>query len=260
MQQPIKDNKLINRNIKLFLLIILSLSIFLIIINKEVIIQFYYKNNKYKLGIEKKENSKYEEAIQIFTELDNFRKSNNQIKECYFLLGEQYYTLGEFDEAIKYYENSFKRKNVSDNIQKCNNAKALLGTYQYGDLILTLSNNWTAYEVSNHIKSYGEKYSFKYDDENKQIIIDKSYYTRDKKTMKQMKGYNYIKYDVNNNELHCGENCYKKINNETDKPYTLYLPKIGMTYEEVENSAFGLPNSKANEGGYGKRCSKYNSL
>ena len=41
MQQPIKDNKLINRNIKLFLLIILSLSIFLIIINKEVIIQFY---------------------------------------------------------------------------------------------------------------------------------------------------------------------------------------------------------------------------
>lgn len=240
----------------IILSILILLLILLLIINKEKLIEIYYKNEKYKLGLENRKNCNYETAIEIFTELDNFRKSDNQIKECYFSLGDEAYKLGEFENAITYYEKSFENDAVSEIINKCNNIKSILGTYQYENLIITLSNNWIAYKVSDYIENYGEKYYFEYDYENDKIIIDESFYTRDKETKKQRKTYHYIEYELKNGSLYLGERCYNKINNDIKKPYTLYLPEIGMTFEEVENSTFGLPDRVINKGGYGSGAVK----
>lgn len=77
---------------------------------------------QYEEAIQLQQDGKYEEAIEKFTALGDYKDSQELIWQCWILLGDSYYDSGEFKKAIETYETALSLKEDQDiynKIRKC---------------------------------------------------------------------------------------------------------------------------------------------
>ena len=105
---------------------------------------------EYEEAIQLRDDGMYEEAIEKFTSLGDYKDSQELIWECWILLGDSYYKAGEFDKAIETYNTALSLKedsSINSKIRKCHIG---IGDkyYKAGEYEKALDSYSTATEIS----------------------------------------------------------------------------------------------------------------
>ena len=106
------------------------------------------KASNYKKAVEDKQNEKYEDAIEKFKEISNYKDSEEQILECSYLQAEQHLKRKEFDMAYEIYESLGEYKDSKDRLKESRYQQAiyLMNEEMYDDALTIL----------NEIPDYGD--------------------------------------------------------------------------------------------------------
>ena len=81
--------------------------------------------NKYSNATKLMEQGEYEEAIDVLSEIRNYRDSETQIKECYYCIGTNQRNSGDYDSAISTFESIGDYKDSKEQIKNCKYEKAI---------------------------------------------------------------------------------------------------------------------------------------
>lgn len=105
---------------------------------------------KYDEAIQLQKDGMYEEAIEKFTELGDYKDSQAMIWECWMSLADSYYEAGDFDKAIETYNTAFSLKedtSINDKIRSCHIGKGDK-YYKSGEYEKAMASYATAAEIS----------------------------------------------------------------------------------------------------------------
>lgn len=78
----------------------------------------------YNKAVSLKEDGKYQEAIEAFTDLKDYKDSPDQITECRYLAAKQLAATGKYDEAVAAFEALGDYSDSKDQIKQCGYDKA----------------------------------------------------------------------------------------------------------------------------------------
>lgn len=187
-----------------------------------------------------------DEAIMLFKELNDYNDSIKKVDEIIIMQKQKAY-----DIAVKEYENgnfadakikfgfvddNYKEKN--EYISKIEKISSIQGTYESGVMFVTISGWNITYGINpkynqNSIKST-------------EFLLEESKIKYKESLGTSMEFEKEFKVDFENKELTdvITGAIYVYVSDSTEAPKTKKYPQIGMTASEVEDSIWGLPNTK----------------
>ena len=115
------------------------------------------KNNAYQTAVSLMEQKKYEEAIDAFTALGNYKDSDNQIKDCAYQIAVSLMEQEKFGEAIDAFTALGNYKDSAKQIEAANQLLALEKDYQNAIQLLNSDDyvdNNEAYGILSKLGSY----------------------------------------------------------------------------------------------------------
>lgn len=195
---------------------------------------------EYQIAIaEMQDESKLESSKNRFEKLEEYKESYKYLKECYYQLGIENYENGNFDEALEYLVPIQEEYDIETYREK-----AIIMTMFEGDWVGLSTNveikGWT---ITNYDKDNNAYKTYKI---NKESLLVNS----DNPIQSVFKDDSENKYYFNENgqlveEFNLGVSDYDPIILEYTKGEFSKTPKeepqIGMTSEEVLNSTWGEP-------------------
>ena len=135
--------------------------VFIIILNT-VIIPRNNKNKIYNNAIKMMEEQKYDEAINAFVSLDDFKDSEEKIEQCNNIINGKPYKLalslmkkGQYTDAIKLFDSLDAYKDSKEQIEKCKSALYLKAVNYYNN-----KNYSSSLDLFLDIKTYKDSTDF----------------------------------------------------------------------------------------------------
>ena len=110
--------------------------VFIIVLNSVII-----PSVKYNSAVEMMNNGNYEEAIAAFEELDGYKESENQIKECNYLYATDFLNKKDYTNALIYFNKCGDYKDTNNRVKKTKMAEAsdLLDAKKYDEAYAILN-------------------------------------------------------------------------------------------------------------------------
>ena len=116
--------------------ILAAVIIFIIILNSVII-----PSVKYNSAVKMMNNGEYEDAIAAFEELDGYKESENQIKECNYLHATDFLNKKDYTNALIYFNKCGDYKDTNNQVEKTKMAEAsdLLDAKKYDEAYAILN-------------------------------------------------------------------------------------------------------------------------
>ncbi len=168
--------------------------------------QYFYPTMQYKKGEELIVSGNYEEAVQVFENLDNYKDSNTKISEIKYLYGNDLMNKGDYEAAITIFDSIINYSDANDKLNLCyyNYAKQCYDNKDYEDCITycdkikNFDKKTELYQSSKYniaVQSFNSgKYSTAYE-----YFNDINGY-KDSNDKKKSAMYQYVKANYNNDD------------------------------------------------------------